>query len=100
MERERLTVRETAAWDQLVAGLREESRGGSRGRPGRRPERRPPIGLMAVMGTLLCAALALVVAAGMSGEGRLVWAGVAVWTAAIVSVSYVLGHGPHMPCRR
>ncbi|MGI5447781.1 hypothetical protein ACQEVM_18875 [Streptomyces sp. CA-243310] len=100
VERERLTVRESAAWDQLVAGLRDESHGGSRARPDRRARRRLPVGLMVVMATLLCAALALVAAAGMNGEGRLVWAGVAVWIAAIVSVSYVLGHGPHVPLRR
>ncbi len=97
-------MRESAAWDQLVAGLRDESHGGSRARPDRRAERRAerrlPVGLVLVMATLLCAALALVVAAGMNGEGRLVWAGVAVWIAAIVSVSYVLGHGPHVPHRR
>ncbi|WP_411107602.1 hypothetical protein [Streptomyces sp. cmx-4-9] len=100
MARARLTVREAAAWDQLVAGLRDESLGAGAEGPGRRAGQQLPVGLLLVLGILLCAALVVLLAAGMSGEGRLVWAGVVVWIAAIVSLSYVLGHGPHPPCRR
>ncbi|MCT4353929.1 hypothetical protein M5362_12400 [Streptomyces sp. Je 1-79] len=92
-----LTARETAAWDQLAAGLRSAT-DASRRPPERRTAPSPAAAVFVAV-VLFCA-LALLVAGSVGGLDALSTAGVAVWVAGVLAVSHLLGHGPRLPWRR
>ncbi|MET9959885.1 hypothetical protein ABZ128_12625 [Streptomyces sp. NPDC006326] len=94
----RLTARESALWDQLVAeldqrsGAPEPTRGRGRGTVG--------AGGLGVTAVLLSAALMLLVSASLVRSEPLAWGGVIAWIGAVLTVSHLQGHGPRLPWHR
>ncbi|MFE6906724.1 hypothetical protein [Streptomyces erythrochromogenes] len=87
-----LTPRETAAWDQLLAGW-EQSQEQTNRRTWRAARRR------LVMAVALLAALIMLLAGSFAGSELMAWSGVIAWVGAVLIVSHHHGHGPRLPIR-
>ncbi|MFE7094724.1 hypothetical protein [Streptomyces erythrochromogenes] len=87
-----LTPRETAEWDQLLAGLADlQEQADRRTRRGARRQ--------LIMAVALLAALIMLLAGSFAESELMAWSGVIAWVSAVLIVSHHHGHGPRLPIR-
>ncbi|WP_405427646.1 hypothetical protein [Streptomyces erythrochromogenes] len=87
-----LTPRETAEWDQLLAGLEDPDE-----QTDRRTWRAARRSL--IMAVALLAALIMLLAGSFAQSELMAWSGVIAWVSAVLIVSHHHGHGPRLPIR-